>query len=106
MKGIIDKERLKEIGRYLERQIIIHRNVENDTKWNKEESMIVDLFDNYVELICEINNLQKENQQLKQQQEEFINYLKSMLDNDTDIFSVARVIDILEKYKKIIVSDK
>lgn len=36
------------------------------------------------------------------QQKEFINYLKSMLENEKDNFSVARVKDVLLKYKKII----
>ena len=41
------------------------------------------------------------------QQKEFINYLKSMLENEKDNFSVARVKDVLLKYKKIIgVSDE
>lgn len=53
-----------------------------------------------------ILQLYEENQQLKEQQKEFINYLKSMLDNETDIFSVARVKDVLSKYKEIIRSDK
>lgn len=49
-----------------------------------------------------IKILLQENQQLKEQQKEFINYLKSMLENEKDNFSVARVKDVLEKYKKII----
>lgn len=39
---------------------------------------------------------------MKNQQKEFTNYLKSMLNNDNDYFSVARVKDVLEKYKEII----
>ena len=50
--------------------------------------------------------LEKENQQLKEQQKEFTNYLKSMLNDNNDIFSVARVKNVLEKYKEIIGSDK
>ena len=46
-----------------------------------------------------------ENQQLKEQQKEFTNYLKSMLSSEKDNFSVARVKDILEKYKEVIGSD-
>ena len=69
MKGIIDKSRLERIGKYINRQLIVHRNIENDTKWTTEESMIVELYDNYIELISKINNLQQENQQLKKQLE-------------------------------------
>lgn len=47
-------------------------------------------------------DLIRENQQLKEQQKEFINYLKSMLENEKDNFSVARVKDVLEKYKEIV----
>lgn len=36
------------------------------------------------------------------QQKEFIKYLKSMLENEKDNFSVARVKDVLLKYKEII----
>ena len=36
------------------------------------------------------------------QQKKFIKYLKDMLDNENDIFSVIRVKDVLNKYKEII----
>ena len=39
------------------------------------------------------------------QQQEFIKYLEDMLDDDNDIFSVVRVIDVLQKYKEIIGND-
>ena len=48
------------------------------------------------------NRLFEENKKLKEQQKEFINYLKSMLENEKDNFSVARVKDVLEKYKEIV----
>ena len=38
----------------------------------------------------------------KKQQKEFIKYLKDMLDDENDIFSVVRVKDVLQKYKEII----
>ena len=59
----------------------------------------VEIFDGLCE---EKDELQKENQKLKEQQKEFINYLKSMLENEKDNFSVARVKDVLEKYKEIV----
>ena len=49
-----------------------------------------------------IKILLQENQQLKEQQKEFINYLKTMLENEKDNFSVARVKDVLLKYKETI----
>ena len=43
----------------------------------------------------------------KTQQKEFIKYLENMLDDENDIFSVVRVKDVLQRYKKIIgVSDE
>ena len=42
------------------------------------------------------------NTELLEQQQEFIKYLEDMLDDDNDIFSVVRVIDVLQKYKEII----
>ena len=44
--------------------------------------------------------------QNKIQQKEFINYLEDMLDDENDIFSVVRVKDALSKYKEIIGDDK
>lgn len=43
---------------------------------------------------------------LENQQKEFIKYLKNMLDDENDIFSVVRVEDVLQKYKEIIGDDK
>lgn len=63
-----------------------------------------DLISNVKEFkkIPTFDNLLKENQKLKEQQKEFINYLKSMLSSEKDNFSVARVKDVLEKYKEIV----
>lgn len=43
-----------------------------------------------------MRSLEEENKQLKEQQKEFTNYLKSMLSSEKDNFSVARVKDVLE----------
>lgn len=43
---------------------------------------------------------------LEAQQNVFINYLKDMLSDENDIFSVVRVKDVLQKYKEIIGDDK
>ena len=69
-----------------------------------------------------IYNLERENKKLKKQnkflmkrenklhvlemkQKEFIKCLEDMLDNESDIFSVVRVKDVLQKYKEIIGAD-
>ena len=84
MKGIIDKSKLERIGRYINRQLVVHRNVENDTKWTTEESMIVELYDNYIELISEIDNLQQENQQLKEDILFCLKSIKQEMEMSTD----------------------
>lgn len=84
MKGIIDKSRLKRIGKYINRQLIVHRNIENDTKWTTEESMIVELYDNYIELISKINNLQQQNQQLKEDILFCLKSIKQEMEMSTD----------------------
>lgn len=45
--------------------------------------------------------LYEENTKLINQQKEFIEYLEDMLDDENNIFSVARVKDVLRKYKEI-----
>lgn len=49
----MDKERLEQIGKFLNDRIVIHRNVENDTPWTTEEKMIQELYDNYLDLLIE-----------------------------------------------------
>ncbi len=68
----------------------------------------------YYPLLVEYKELKKQFEEWKKllnkfkiQQKEFIKYLENMLDDENDIFSVVRVKDILQKYKKIIeVSDE
>lgn len=49
---------------------------------------------------CHCNRVQVET--LLSQQKEFIEWLEDMLVSELDIFSVARVSDVLSKYKEII----
>lgn len=84
MKGIIDKSRLERIGKYINRQLIVHRNIENDTKWTTEESMIVELYDNYIELLIKLNNLQQENQKLKEDISFCLKSIKQETEMSTD----------------------
>lgn len=55
----MDRERIEQIGKFLESKMVIHRNVEHNSTWTTEEKMIVDLYDNYLDLKIE-NNKQKE----------------------------------------------
>ena len=50
----------------------------------------------------ELNKMSFDIRKYNTQQKEFIKYLSDMLDDEKDIFSVVRVKDILEKYKRII----
>lgn len=47
------------------------------------------------------DKLNKWNYEDTMKQKEFIKYLKDMLDNENDIFSVVRVKDVLNKYNEI-----
>ena len=47
----MDKERLVQIGKFLNDRLIIHRNVENNTPWTTEEKMIQELYDNYLDIL-------------------------------------------------------
>lgn len=100
MKGIIDKSRLEKIGKYINRQLIVHRNIENDTKWTIEESMIVELYDNYIELISKINNLQQENQQLKDNWDKLKQYLLGGIASDNCIITENAMLSKMQEIEK------
>lgn len=68
---MLDKERLKTIGKFLNDRMIIHRNVENNSFWTTEEKMIQELYDNYLDLLIECN-------QLKDKLNTIIKYIKSI----------------------------
>ena len=53
-----------------------------------------------------ILKLRQENEKLRRNQEKFMNYLQSMLDNEYDIFGVVRVADVLSEYEEIIGSEE
>lgn len=71
----------------------------------KENQELKKQLENYKKL--GFKHLQDKNNNLENQQKEFINYLEDMLDDENDIFSVVRVKDVLQKYKSVIgVSDE
>lgn len=49
----MDRERLEQIGKFLEGRMVVHRNVEHDSPWTTEEKMIQELYDNYLDLLIE-----------------------------------------------------
>lgn len=49
----MNRERLEQIGKFLEGRMVVHRNVEHDSHWTTEEKMIQELYDNYLDLLIE-----------------------------------------------------
>ena len=49
----MNEERLKQIGKFLETRMFIHRQVEHNSPWTTEEKMIQELYDNYLDLLIE-----------------------------------------------------
>ena len=49
----MNEERLKQIGKFLETRMFIHRQVEHNSPWTTEEKMIVELYDSYITLLME-----------------------------------------------------
>ena len=70
---------------------------------DKENQELKKQLENKYSKIVTLTNevLYEENTKLINQQKEFIEYLENMLDDENDIFSVARVKDVLQKYKEI-----
>lgn len=78
----------------------LEREIEELTKQLEEKEDCIN------KLQASKNKLNKWNYEDTMKQKEFIKYLKDMLDNENDIFSVVRVKDVLNKYKEIIGDDK
>lgn len=49
----MNRERLEQIGKFLEGRMVVHRNVEHDSPWTTEEKMIQELYENYLDLLIE-----------------------------------------------------
>lgn len=49
----MNRERLEQIGKFLEGRMVVHRNVEHDSPWTTEEKMIQELYDIYLDLLIE-----------------------------------------------------
>lgn len=49
----MNRERLEQIGKFLEGRMVVHRNVEHDSPQTTEEKMIQELYDNYLDLLIE-----------------------------------------------------
>lgn len=86
---MLDKERLKTIGKFLNDRMIIHRNVENNSFWTTEEKMIQELYDNYLDLLIECN-------QLKCKLNAIIEYIKSIDYDYLDESNQHNVVEYLD----------
>ena len=80
-------------------------NMEVNLSENKTLLPTENLQTDYINLVKRFNDICDKKEELKKQQQEFIDYLEDMLDDDNDIFSVIRVKDVLNKYKEIIGTD-
>ena len=72
----MDKERLEQIGKFLETRMFIHRQVEHDSPWTTEEKMIVELYDSYINLLMKYKK-----------QKEVIDKINTYI-NNYDVFEV------------------
>lgn len=59
---MISEKRIREIGRFLNDRLVIHRNVEHNAPWTTEESMIKDLYDNFLNLLIEYQSIVNKNE--------------------------------------------
>lgn len=93
----LPKEDIETIQGYVEMIEEENQKLKKQVKDKTEDyKRMKDNFDSKVDIITKIDT----------QQKEFIKYLENMLDDENDIFSVVRVKDVLQKYKKIIGDDK
>lgn len=77
--------------------------IKNLLEENKKLNGAIQTYDILLKSNVEENKQLKERySKLENQQKEFIKWLENMLDDETDIFSVVRVKDVLSKYKEII----
>ncbi len=97
------KKQVEEYKKELECTIGIVEHNRIISEKNKKIYQLKGLYNTCLPYITDYN---KAIEDKETQQKEFIKYLKDMLDNENDIFSVARVKDVLEKYKKIIGVEK
>lgn len=89
----MDRERLEQIGKFLESRMVVHRNVEHNSTWTTEEKMIVDLYDNYLDLMIE-NKKQKE---INDKVEELLIIKKARCLNEDDyVLNVPDLDEILD----------
>lgn len=91
----------------LRKDINYYKNMTSGLK--KENQELKKQLEENTDYYCKASNIKRERAkriiELKTQQKEFIKYLKDMLDDENDIFSVVRVKDVLQKYKEIIGED-
>ena len=90
----MDKERLVQIGKFLNYRLIIHRNVENNTPWNTEEKMIQELYDSYLDLLIKHKKQKEAIDRILNETEETRNILNN--NRDDNILSKSCLLSYLE----------
>ena len=90
----MNKERLVQIGKFLNYRLIIHRNVENNTLWNTEEKMIQELYDSYLDLLIKHKKQKEVIDRILNEAKETRNILNN--NRDDNILSKSCLLSYLE----------
>lgn len=90
----MNEERLKQIGKFLETRMFIHRQVEHDSPWTTEEKMIVELYDSYITLLMEYSVYYKKQKEVIDKLEKKIKVVKQY---NFDRVGRCELLDILKE---------
>ena len=93
----MNEERLKQIGKFLETRMFIHRQVEHNSPWTTEEKMIVELYDSYITLLMEYSVYYKKQKEVIDKLE---NKIKVVKQYNFDRVGRYELLDILKEVKE------
>ena len=100
----MNEERLKQIGKFLETRMFIHRQVEHNSHWTTEEKMIVELYDSYITLLIEYSVHYKKQKEVINKIKDLLTIKKSRCLNEDDYILNAidldEILDILKEVSK------
>lgn len=93
----MNEERLKQIGKFLETRMFIHRQVEHNSPWTTEEKMIVELYDSYITLLMEYSVYYKKQKEVIDKLE---NKIKVVKQYNFDRVGRYELLDLLKEVKE------
>ena len=93
----MNEERWKQIGKFLETRMFIHRQVEHNSPWTTEEKMIVELYDSYITLLMEYSVYYKKQKEVIDKLE---NKIKVVKQYNFDRVGRYELLDILKEVKE------